>query len=73
MLGNYLPTAYDFDGTMTGCVILRHLFFNSEKYLLLEKHNYVNKVHEVMTLTLQRLRAESYSRQGLKAWSRLKT
>lgn len=70
-LGNYLPTAYDFDGTMTGCVILRHLFFNSEKYLLLEKHNYVNKVHEVMTL-LYKVKGGKLQQAGLESLEQTK-
>ncbi len=47
-LGNYLPTGYDFDGTLTGCVILRHIFFDGDKYLLCEKHTYADRKHEVI-------------------------
>jgi A118 family predicted phage portal protein len=70
-LGNYLPTAYDFDGTMTGCVILRHLFFDGEKYLLLEKHNYVNKTHEVMTL-LYKVKGGKLQQAGLESLEQTK-
>ena len=49
-LGNYLPTSYDFDGTLTGCVICKAFDESGKKYLLIEKHEYKNKNHEVSTL-----------------------
>jgi A118 family predicted phage portal protein len=48
-IGNYLPTSYDFDGTLTGCVVLRHIFSEGNKYLLCENHEYKNNAHEVST------------------------
>lgn len=48
-LGNYLPTSYDFDGTMTGCIISRKIEEGKNNYLLCEVHKYENKVHYVET------------------------
>ena len=46
-LGNYLPTRYDFDGTLTGALILKHIVNGSKKYLLTESHLYENGTHSV--------------------------
>lgn len=46
-LGNYLPTSYDFDGTLTGALILKQIQNGSKKWLLTEKHTYENKTHTV--------------------------
>ena len=46
-LGNYLPTRYDFDGTLTGALILKQIRNGSKKWLLTEKHTYENKTHTV--------------------------
>lgn len=41
-LGDYLPTHYDYDGTLLGCVIFKQFFSNEHKYLLAEHHEYSN-------------------------------
>ncbi len=46
-LGNYLPISYDFDGTLTGAVILKQLQQGAKKWLLTEKHTYANNAHTV--------------------------
>ncbi|MCQ2273067.1 MAG: hypothetical protein MJZ72_09845 [Bacteroidales bacterium] len=46
-LGNYLPTAYDFDGTLTGALILKTIAEKDKKYILVESHNYDEKGHNV--------------------------
>lgn len=48
-LGNYLPTSYDFDGTLTGAKILKYITENKQTYLLIEEHQYdgVKKTHTV--------------------------
>lgn len=46
-LGNYLPISYDFDGTLTGALILKQIQNGSKKWLLTEKHTYENKTHTV--------------------------
>lgn len=46
-LGNYLPTRYDFDGTLTGALILKQIQNGHKKWLLTEKHTYENKTHTV--------------------------
>lgn len=39
-LGNYIPTSYDFDGTLTGALILKSLQKDNDHYILIERHNY---------------------------------
>ncbi len=39
-LGNYIPTSYDLDGTLTGCVITKKIDDGKKEFLLLEKHKY---------------------------------
>ena len=46
-LGNYLPTAYDFDGTLTGAIIFKQIATAKKKYLLCEIHNYDGLNHNV--------------------------
>lgn len=46
-LGNYLPTRYDFDGTLTGALTLKQIINGRHKYLLIEEHTYENKNHTV--------------------------
>ena len=46
-LGNYLPTAYDFDGTLTGAIILKQIVTTKKNYLLCEIHNYDSLNHNV--------------------------
>ena len=46
-LGNYLPTHYDFDGTLTGAIILKQINTAKKSFLLCESHNYENNSHTV--------------------------
>lgn len=46
-LGNYLPVSYDFDGTLTGALILKQIQNGAKKWLLAERHTYGNKTHTV--------------------------
>lgn len=46
-LGNYLPTSYDFDGTLTGALILKTIAENNKKYILVEKHDFNGLDHNV--------------------------
>lgn len=46
-LGNYLPISYDFDGTLTGALIMKQIENGSKKWLLTEKHTYENNTHAV--------------------------
>lgn len=48
-LGNYLPLAYDLDGTLTSAVITKLIQDGGKDYLLAEKHEYANKIHTVTT------------------------
>lgn len=47
-LGHYLPTRYDFDGTLTGALLLKHIVNGSKKWLLTEKHEYDGTEHHVV-------------------------
>ena len=44
-LGNYLPTAYDLDGTLTGAVIFKQIEENNRFYILCERHEYDGANH----------------------------
>lgn len=46
-LGNYLPTKYDFDGTLNGAIILRQIVEKKRSYLLVEEHDYDGVNHNV--------------------------
>ena len=46
-LGNYLPTHYDFDGTLTGALILKNITSRGKAYLLTEEHEYRDNNHAV--------------------------
>ena len=48
-LGNYIPTAYDLDGTLLSCVITKKINEGEKEFLLLEKHEYKNNTHSVET------------------------
>lgn len=39
-LGCYLPTRYDFDGTLTGALLLKQIANGSKKWLLIEEHTF---------------------------------
>lgn len=46
-LGRYFPTKYDFDGTLTGALILKTIEHGRKKWLLVEEHSFENKTHSV--------------------------
>ena len=46
-LGNYLPTKYDFDGTLTGAIILKQITTSKRSYLLTEIHDFDGTSHNV--------------------------
>lgn len=46
-LGNYLPTRYDFDSTLTGALIMKPIVNGSKKWLLTENHTFENNTHSV--------------------------
>lgn len=47
-LGNYLPTRYDFDGTLNGAVIFKQITENNKTYLLCENHEFDGVNHNVV-------------------------
>ena len=52
-LGNYLPTAYDFDGTLTGAIILKQITTSKNIYLLSETHSFDGVNHNVKSKLFQ--------------------
>ncbi|WP_261789677.1 phage portal protein [Treponema pectinovorum] len=46
-IGNYLPISYDFDGTLTGALILKEIILGSKKWFLTEEHSYTLSTHKV--------------------------
>ncbi|WP_315602454.1 phage portal protein [Treponema socranskii] len=46
-LGNYLPTRYDFDGTLTGALIMKNIIDGTKKFLLTEEHSFDGVNHTV--------------------------
>ena len=46
-LGNYLPTKYDFDGTLTGAIILKRMDEGKRDFILTETHDFDGKNHAV--------------------------
>jgi len=46
-LGNYLPTQYDFDGTLNGAIILKTIAEKKRQFILCEIHNYDGLNHNV--------------------------
>ena len=48
-LGNYLPLEYDFDKTLTKCVIAKNFKDNKKDYVLVEEHDFKNKSHTIKT------------------------
>lgn len=47
-LGNYLPTKYDFDGTLTGAIILKQIVTTKKAFILCEIHDYNETSHNVV-------------------------
>jgi len=65
-LGNYIPTSYDIDGTLTGCIITKKLNDDKKEFILIERHNYKNKTHSVL-LELYKINGQSLYKVDLSA------
>lgn len=46
-LGNYLPLAYDFDGTLTSAILLKAIIEGKKQFLLVEHNSFRNHSHTV--------------------------
>ena len=46
-LGNYLPTKYDFDGTLNGAIIFKQFIEKNRTYILCENHDFDGLSHRV--------------------------
>ncbi len=67
-LGYYIPTKYDFDGTLTGCVILKKIIDGKKEFLLLENHDFQNRTHSVK-LELYKIESGSFYKTSLESCS----
>ena len=63
-LGNYIPTSYDMDGTLTGVVLIKDFTEKGRDYALVEKHAYIDK-NEYVKIMLYEKRGEKYEQRGL--------
>ena len=63
-LGNYIPTNYDMDGTLTGVILIKDFQESGKDYSLVEKHLYMNETVKVM---LYEKRGERYEQRPLSA------
>lgn len=48
-LGNYLPISYDYDGSLTGAIILKQIVTTKQNFILTEVHKYDGMNHTVKT------------------------
>lgn len=46
-LGNYIPIEYDYDKTLTHCLILKQFKEKKNEYTLVEEHKYINGNHTI--------------------------
>lgn len=65
-LGNYIPTSYDLDGTLTGAILIKDFSENGKDYSLVEKHHFENRTETVKVLLYEK-RGEAYSQRPLTA------
>ena len=70
-LGNYIPTAYDLDGTLTACVITKKITENKDEFLLLERHEFKNNTHSV-TSELYKIVGNALTKVALTACDKTK-
>lgn len=54
-LGNYLPTQYDFDGTLTGAIIIKQIDDTKKTFLLVETHHFDGITHKVNSSLYQNI------------------
>ena len=65
-LGNYIPTRYDIDGTLTGAVLIKDFSENGRDYSLVEKHNYENRAEYVKVMLYEK-KGDIYTQRPLTA------
>ena len=63
-LGNYIPTSYDMDGTLTGAVLIKDFSEKGKDYALVEKHAYIDR-NEYVKVMLYEKRGEKYEQRAL--------
>lgn len=63
-LGYYIPTHYNLDGTLTGAVICKSIVDGNRKFLLLEKHDFQNKIIEEKEVGVHSVTLELYRIEG---------
>lgn len=67
-LGNYIPTGYDLDGTLTSCIITKKIDEGDKSFLLVERHEYKNNTHSV-NCELFKIAGDSLKKTSLEACS----
>lgn len=68
-LGNYIPTNYDMDGTLTGVILIKDFSENGRDYSLVEKHLYLAGTETVKVMLYEK-RGERYEQRALTATSK---
>ena len=68
-LGNYIPTSYDIDGTLTGAVLIKDFSERGRDYSLVEKHHYENRAEYVEVLLYEK-KGDAYTQRPLTATSK---
>lgn len=46
-LGNYIPLEYDFDKTLTKCLITKNFKESKNSFVLVEEHEFINGLHKI--------------------------
>lgn len=68
-LGNYIPTSYDLDGTLTGAILIKDFAENGRDYSLVEKHHYADR-SETVKVMLYEKKGDTYTQKPLTATSK---
>lgn len=68
-LGNYIPTSYDLDGTLTGAILIKDFSEHGRDYSLVEKHHFENRSEHVKIMLYEK-KGDIYTRRPLTATSK---
>jgi len=71
-LGNYIPTSYDIDGTLTGAVLIKDFSEKGKDYSLVEKHHYENRTETVRVMLYEK-KGDTYTPRPLSATAKTET
>ena len=68
-LGNYIPTSYDLDGTLTGAILIKDFSEHGRDYSLVEKHHFENRSEQVKIMLYEK-KGDTYTQRPLTATSK---